>query len=298
MSTQQQSDLTQPLSHEDSTLKIQPEQKSSKKNGQVIILLGVIFLGGLVIGAVAGIVVYSQVTKGDDVDKTTEETTKKADDNSVDSISITEPTSDTAVEGRVKVIGTVTGAFSVLRANLYDKNDILLGTGTVTLNDSSEGKQNDWTLYVDVVTSPGTDKGNLVVFPDAEGESSQLAQSTGVIFPTMLDKNNRVKLYAPLDNQVLTSGSVRFRGQMKDFFEATIGLRLLDESGDVIYQTGLTALSDNYGQFADFDQVVDIGVFPVSPGETGKWELYEDSAADGTTTVLLTINVRFAQYDI
>jgi hypothetical protein len=114
------------------------------------------------------------------------------------------------------------------------------------------------------------------------------------ITPTGSSTADRVRITSPLPNQIIPAagGNIVLAGQIKDFFEGTMGYRLLGGNGGVLISGSVTA-PDNYGRFADFTKTVAVPPIPSTAGNPGKWEFFETSMKDGSETVLLSLPVEF-----
>lgn len=206
--------------------------------------------------------------------------------------SIIEPTESEVINGKITIKGSVTGSLSPLDIRLYDDDDNLLGQSFIEITGSDMSIAYTWESQFFINRSPETASGSIKVFPRAEGESSSNTASVGIISEVQ-ETPDRIKLYSPLKYQEMGDSSVLFRGEMKDFFEATMPIRLKDESGSIIFTDHINATGDNYGQFSSFSKLVDYTRIPAGAGSEGTWEIYEVSMADGSETVLLTIPVSF-----
>lgn len=294
--------MNEPSTAEDNSIPTElfPQERKqdtvSRPIRKYIPILAILFIIGLVIGAGGGILLYAQILDDEEtVERTTEETTAAAESALIE---LDTPTGNTTVGGRIEISGTATISLETIRIRLYDESDMLLGEADVTLSADESSQTVSWSTFLDVTESPAGKTGVLHVFPMNEGEMSELAKEVILSFPVQSQNEDRIKLEAPLNNQLLTDTKVLFRGQMKDFFEGTLGIRLKDESGAVIFSGFITADGNNYGEFAYFEKEVDIGEFPDDVGNSGTWELYETSMRDGSETIFLQVAVRFGVADL
>lgn len=103
----------------------------------------------------------------------------------------------------------------------------------------------------------------------------------------------RLVVSSPAPNTVHKSGDkVMLTGQMQDFFEGNMLVRLRSAAGAEIFFTPVQAQAENYNRFAPFSLEVTIPTLPTGV-TTGKWEFIEASAKDGQEDVLLSIPVKF-----
>lgn len=209
-------------------------------------------------------------------------------------IEITSPNGDGTVTGQFSVEGKATATLQELTIEVYDNDDVLLGTAIAGLASGDPEPIHTWVAQVDLTQSPGTLTGRILAFPLSEGSESELL-TTQVIKFSEQTSAGRIRLFAPLSQQVTSSSPVTFRGEMKDFFEGVLEIRLKTSAGTTIFSDFIMAEGDNYGSFATFQKDVEFEPIPLAAGDAGTWELFETSAADGSETVLLTLPVRFVE---
>lgn len=131
--------------------------------------------------------------------------------------------------------------------------------------------------------------GLLLAFILIPGKKNQSRPQT-VPVPKAVIAEGRLIVYSPLKNTAIADSKLNVSGRMKDFFEATMVLRVRDSSGQVKMTELVTATGDNYGKYAPFQQSFTIpdedrGMFTV--------EFVEISMKDGGENVLLSIPVTF-----
>ena len=206
---------------------------------------------------------------------------------------ITNPESGEIVDGQIAVSGNATALLQEITARAYDQDYNLLGETVISLASGDSNPVHNFSNSIDITVSPVTNTGIIYFYPTSEGEGSELLRQVDVLFKSN-EFPGRLKVYAPLDNQILTEsgGDVIIRGEMKDFFEATVGLRIRGGMGGVLFDQGIYALSDNYDQWAPFETVVHVDPVPSTSGGFVTWEFYETSMMDGSETVLLSIPIR------
>lgn len=240
----------------------------------VILLVLIAFVAGLYLGA-------NDIIKFPGSTQTTEEQT----------IAITTPAAGAEVTGKVTISGTASadlGALQVVLTSTPEGGLLELASATVSL--TGEGLAN-WSTTLVVNNSVTAELATIMVYPADADRTSALTQTVDVSFAVQVAED-RIMLYSPVKDQQLPADTVLLAGQMQDFFEATLNVRLLDEDGTELLSDIITASEDNYGQFADFEKEIDMSA--VTPkGKTGEWEFYDVSAADGSETVLLTVPVSF-----
>lgn len=284
--------------------KVLPRKKSSKSR-KVILGLCAVFtiLITSIVGTILGIAIYAKLNEIEkknetesmaeksDSDQEDEADNDESKETNKDIITVDSPSSDDEVIGQIEVKGKATSSLETLKVDLYDDNSVLLGTSTFSLSSSDDDV--DWTTTINVTRSPGTNEGKIQVFPASQGEGSPITQVISVKFKLQTAKD-RIELFAPLENQLMSETEILFRGQMKNFFEGNMNVRLKDESGTVIFDGSISADDGNYEEFSDFEKTIDIKELPENAGTEGTWELYELSPKDGKTTVLLSIAIRFS----
>jgi hypothetical protein len=210
------------------------------------------------------------------------------------SIEITSPSGDGTINGQVTVSGNATANLIELKVELYDNDDNLLGNAVAGLASGDSEAIHDWSVDLNILKSPATLTGRIIAYPASEDISSSLAKTQTIKFSEQTSAG-RIRLFAPLSNQVTTESPVKFRGEMKDFFEGVLEVRLLTSAGTTLFQDFIMADGDNYGKFSSFSKDISFERLPLAAGDAGTWELYETSAADGTETVLLSLPVRFIE---
>lgn len=136
--------------------------------------------------------------------------------------------------------------------------------------------------------------------PTIETTAEPVDDSTTSPIPTKVaDKVSevpgRLKVESPTSNQLMEGDSILFKGEMKDFFEGTLNIRLIDEAGDTLFEDVITASGDNYGKFSIFEKNVNFVRILIGAGAEGKWQFIEYSAKDGSETILLSIPVKFVE---
>jgi hypothetical protein len=150
---------------------------------------------------------------------------------------------------------------------------------------------NDYMSKQAIIPTPGqtvTISETVTVTPPKSSPTAKPAEGP-------LTVPGRLIVYEPENGQLvnIANGKVFFSGQMKDFFEGTVSVRVTKENGTVLSSRGLTADEENYGRFASFSDTITFGPLPVSAGDKGYIEFVEFSMADGSAEVLLKIKVVF-----
>lgn len=258
------------------------------------IIIAIVVLSALTVTAVGVGVYYYNKSIGDSTEGSKgdqeEAEVSIGGESEKEFLDVISPTNNQEINGRFIVEGEATSSLEELTIELYDDNLVLIGNYAIELTSDSTS----WYIYMDVTKSPTTLSGKLSVYPTDQGRSSDLLSEVAIKFETN-EYSGRVKLFSPLENQILTGTEVLFRGEMKDFFEGTLSIRLKDGSGNVLYSGHITAGSENYGVFASFEETIECGEISQYPGSEGTWEIYEVSTMDGSETVLLSITVRFVE---
>ena len=207
----------------------------------------------------------------------------------VATLTLTKPGEAATVDGKILVEGVASVSLANLTVQAFDNDGTVLGTATVELTGNANQTSVTYSVFLELEKSSVSESAYVQVYPNSEGKTSELTKTTTVLFETV--SSERVKVFAPHRNMKYTGGAVLFRGQMQDFFEGSMGLRLVGGNGGILYDTSIQAQGDNYGQFASFEQMVNPGTIPSTAGGNGKWEFYDTSMADGSVTVLVTIPV-------
>src|SRR5260221_708046 len=208
-------------------------------------------------------------------------------------LEVMSPIDNSTVNGKIDVSGKLTSTVGKLTVTVSDDTGVMLGQSDVTVDATQKDAILDWTSSVDVVVSPQSKTGSLKISA-IDSSFSYLTQTIKVNFEEQT-ADDRVKLTAPLVNQVMYTNDVYFVGQMQNFFEGTMGIRLKDEDNNVIYTGSINASGDNNGQYANFSQNVVVDKLASAKGTIGTWEIFETSAKDGSETVLHSFKVRFLQ---
>jgi hypothetical protein len=79
---------------------------------------------------------------------------------------------------------------------------------------------------------------------------------------------------------------------MKDFYEATMYVRMFGENGNQIFEEFVFPTADNYGKFAPFDTEIDF-YEPLSiAGNKAKIQIFDVDPKSGKETVLVEFWVR------
>lgn len=124
--------------------------------------------------------------------------------------------------------------------------------------------------------------------------ATQTDETDNIIRLAIYD-NTRILVTSPLPNQFITKEgvSIALEGQMKGFFEGTMGYRILDEFNTKLATGVINAEGDNYISFVAFNKQITISPFTDSPATRGSIEFYETSMQNGSINVLATIPLKF-----
>lgn len=207
--------------------------------------------------------------------------------NTISSIHILSPKSNDVIEGTVTVNGTVqhkNGDFTIEIRN----NNHIVGTDHVAVAQGAI----DWAKQVYITTSVESVKGEVVVYPTEEGSTSHLTRRVPIEFDAVTIPD-RLVVYAPLKNQLMTGPTLHIAGKMKGFFEGILHVRLIDDKNTVIFKDVIHAKSDNYQEFALFSKDVKFGTIISTTLHNGSWQFYDISAKDESETILATVSIRF-----
>jgi len=263
----------------------QPMAPRDKNATLTLVLIGVVII--LCLGFIVIVIGYIGLTTG------TNKTNTTSDNSTTNSIVaseprfvITNPVDSQMLNGKVSVSGTATYHFTNLKIELMDEDSTLLAIGTVSLSSVSDSI-NNWQTELDVITSPKTSNGRIVV----SSVTPAIEESLNITFESYADSENLV-LFTPLKDQVMFSNNLTVRGQAKGLFEGVLQLRLKDENNTIIYYDTIT-IPDQLINFKEFSYELTIDNLSAAEGSTGKWEFFYESAKDGSEVVLQTIPVRF-----
>lgn len=105
--------------------------------------------------------------------------------------------------------------------------------------------------------------------------------------PPVVQSEN-IKVYAPAQGAQVTSPLV-ISGEAR-VFEGTVNYRILDETGSIISEGFTTAASPEMGEFGPYALTAD---YTPPATATGKLEVFNYSARDGSVENLVTVIVRF-----
>lgn len=211
----------------------------------------------------------------------------------LEKITVVTPTAGDEIDGSVTVAGIAEGEFEEVVVEIQNADGEILGKG-IALLDKVEGEEETaWEIDVNIVTSPASKLGSVVVYPATVAADSPLTKKIQINFMSA-EEPGRLVIHAPLSQQVTAEDSVLIRGEMQDFFEGTMGIRLVNANGGTLFEGTITA-ADNYGQFVEFEEEVDYGDIPLAAGDEGEWQFFEQSAKDGSERILVTVPVRFSE---
>ena len=260
----------------------------SKKNGTLQVMAFV--LGIVIIILLFLLVLYSIINGGGTVTPTpTVAPTSAGQTPAAANLTVSKPEGEGTVNGKILVEGVASVSLTDLTIQVFDNDGTVLGVTNVNLTGNANQTSVTYSIFLELEKGPASAGGYVQVYPTEAGKTSALTKTVAVVFEA--STSERVKVYAPLKNMKYTGGAVLFRGEMKDFFEGSMGLRLIGGNGGILYDTSIQSQGDNYGQFAGFEKMVNPGTIPSTAGGNGKWEFYDTSMADGSVTVLVTVPV-------
>lgn len=264
---------------------ITPRDKNSTIT---LVLIGVVII--LCLGFIVVVIGYIGLTTGTNKVNTTDTTVTDSTPNSLvatqPAITLSEPTEMQIVNGQIDVKGTATYQFNNIRVELFDETNAKLASSTVSLTSVSDSV-NNWQTQLDVLMSPNTTKGKLIV----SSVEPATEVSVDIKFESYSESENLV-LFTPLKNQIMFSNDLAIRGQAKGLFEGLLQIRLKDSNGNIIYSDSIT-IPDQLLSFTDFSYDISMDDLSSAQGLTGTWEFYYSSAKDGSEVILQTIPIRF-----
>lgn len=199
------------------------------------------------------------------------------------------PADGDIVSGQIELMGHSSAGLGSLTAKAFDDNGNLLGETEVFLEAEGSNDIPYWTKTLYLSSSPETEAGVVVIYP-RDNETSPLRQEVRVVFEVS-EVSDRLRVIAPLPFQTFSGGQLTVRGQMKNFFEGLMNVRIIDNAGLTVFDQSINAEGENYSDFSDFILVADIGDLPSGINGEGVIEFYEISMADGSEIVVLAIPV-------
>ncbi len=271
-------------------------QNKSFKNSIIILIVIIV---AILIGALAffiGLYVGANTSKNT---QTTDKTTPSPmpinpeGNNNLTSpiITIASPSANEEVDGSITVSGTATPTFELLSVEVFDdKNNSLARTEVPILDFSGTNMPSEWVATIYLNKSPATNTGKIKVTPTKLSTDAH-NKEVAVKFKQQT-VSGRVKLYSPLEDQIITGTKLLVRGEMQNFFEGHMDFRIKDEAGKEIVKGFVTA-PDNYEKFSTFDEEIAISGFTKVQGKTGTFEVFDVSQADGKETMLLSFKIKY-----
>ncbi|CAG1021866.1 hypothetical protein DOJK_01294 [Patescibacteria group bacterium] len=263
---------------------VNPQDHSSTLT---LVLIGIVIIVAL--GLVVGVVGYLALTTGTNETANNETATNSTNNqqNLQSYITVETPSENAQLNGEVLVTGTASGDITLLKVELFDMHDNRLALGNVPIS-VMDGAENTWQTQLDVITSPLSAEGRIVV----TSENPNFTKQIDIVFESYTDSPDYLTIFAPLKNQVILSDNITVHGEAKGLFEGTLNLRLIDEVGNTVYEDAIT-IPDQEEAFKEFTYELSIPGLSSAIGEIGIWEFYYVSAIDGQDVILQTIPVRF-----
>jgi hypothetical protein len=256
----------------------------------VFLILIILILLALILGF--GVIYFHEIYK-DNIPIFNDINNSSVDNIVNSSIEIDYPVNNDIVDGKIILKLKYLGDIDQLSASIYDDNNEILGFKKQNVI-GSETMQNIQ-IEFDISSSPTIDTGYILVGGLQDGqEITEDSERVNIKF-LALDLANRLKIYSPLLNQVVSKEDPRFiiKGEMQGFFEGVMNYRVTSTNGSVLKQDIVNANGDNYIAYVPF--IEETALDPLSPsmGESGRLEIYELSMDDGSERVLLSISLRF-----
>jgi hypothetical protein len=241
-------------------------------------------------------------------------TDKSDDTDTPDSVTISSPTENSLIDGLVLVKGTLKGGLTTVDVSVYDtKSGELIGSSMIGVNSFplSEGeywtektKSTDFAVNVHLDTVPTSEDGYILV--EAQEDSPvKVQKKINIKFDLIQEGKDstgalRLKVTSPFRNQLIIQSTAGFelllKGEMKDFFEGSAFVKLLNDKGQTMFENAIQADGDNYSKFSSFEKTVTVDYDAskaATSGKTGKLQFIEVSAKDGSEEVILEIPVYF-----
>lgn len=192
------------------------------------------------------------------------------------SLDVISPQNNSSVSGEIKMQLNSENIKSV-EVEIEDSN------GQILANESIEILTPDHTFPVIVSKLPSSQNGKITI----KSSEGNISKTVAVSF-TKPQVQDRIIVSNLLESQIISS-PITLKGSMRDFFEATMNYRIVDESGNKLKEGIIMANDDNYGQFAPFEETIN---FDSSSGSQIELILYEISMKDGNEEILLKIPLK------
>lgn len=206
-------------------------------------------------------------------------------------IIIEDPQANDKINGKFLVTGKALATLQVITIQVYDDSNNLLGQAIADLASGDPNPMHGIYQEIQMDKSPISKNGILIAYPADQGIDSADKVEVEISFMPSTSQD-RLIVYSPINGMYFNGGEITMWGKMHDFFEGTGYVKLLNETGGTLWEGSFTSKSDNYSQFADFENTFVIGQIPLAAGDNGKWVFYDVSMMDGTTQILLEIPVQ------
>lgn len=273
------------MEHSTVSTAITPRDKNSTIT---LVLIGIVII--LCLGFIVVIIGYVGLTTGTNTPANTTNTVSNTTTPLVaqePEVTILGPQENDIVNGEIAVNGFATYQFTNLKVEVYDNEDNKLGSSTVSISSASDSI-NAWQTTVDIIQSPLTTSGKIVV----SSIEPEIIVSTDISFEVYSDMPENLIIYTPLQNQIMFSNNLTIKGEAKGLYEGTLQIRLRDSVENIIY-TDFITIPDQYESMREFSYEFTIDDLNTVVGGSGVWEFYYQDPMDGSEVILQSIPVRF-----
>lgn len=288
-----------------------PEKPKVKVEGQnklgSLILKFVLIAGLFLLGLLAGYLIGFQSNEDsssddtatdteveEDIEEEAEDETETEEESTEEiEVSVQKPAINEVVTGVISYQGTVSESDADLLIRVEDFNDNILAEQELGTLTSKPSGLFEWKGNITLTISPISQLGSFKI---VHATTEEELYSVPIQFKT-ITVTDRLKVYGPQENQIISGDTTLFSGEMKGFFEGNVSVKILGSNGTEIFRGSVQATpsegEDPYTQFVEFSSRLNHGEIPATAGATGKVIFFDISAKDGTERDLLTINVTF-----
>jgi hypothetical protein len=191
------------------------------------------------------------------------------------------------ISGEVE-INLAVESISKITVKIFDDNGVEVGNFTkndIELVDNKAVVEE----IINITKSPTVSVGYIIVYPSDENINSPISKTISVKF-SKSTVANRLNVIGPIKNQLVDSTELDFVGEIKEFKNNLVGMRILDTEGTILIESQIEGLTDKTSQdYVKYTKTIEIGTLNGTT-ETGNVEFYDIS--DTNKTSLLTIPIR------
>lgn len=176
---------------------------------------------------------------------------------------------------------------SAVSLKAFDDNGLQIGEKLAV--DATSGSI---TGSVDVTDSPTTSEGYLIIYPADKDHNSAEAETISITFRKTF-RVDKMNLKGPINGQLITTNSLRFVGELKNFEGNKFKFILRDDNSREVSSGVVSSANEtSSSEYVKFDQTVDLGSIPTSVTDAGRIDVY-DATGDVNASPLLTLPIRF-----